>query len=107
MLACRPRARGPPERPPPRLAIFLFVAEKLFKLVRAPGSRREVPVPVEAAAVAFVLNFAFEYGVVWCGCLVPATLAKSFGGAPVEIATAYLTVICWRILYAATAGTES
>ena len=35
-----------------RLALCLYIAEKVFKALRAPESVREVPVPVEAAAVA-------------------------------------------------------
>ncbi|KAJ1450614.1 hypothetical protein M885DRAFT_531934 [Pelagophyceae sp. CCMP2097] len=84
-----------------RLAACLFVAEKVFKLLRAPASTHEVPVPVEAAGLAMVLNEVLEYAVAAVDGL-PRALAHSLGGAPADVATAYLTIIAWRILFSST-----
>ena len=61
-----------------RIALCLYIAEKLFKALRAPESVREVPVPVEAAAVALLLNLGIEYTL--CTCPLPDALAHSVVG---------------------------
>ena len=85
-----------------RIALCLYVAEKLFKALRAPESVREVPVPVEAAAVALLLNLGIEYTL--CTCPLPDALAHSVGGSPADVATTYLTIVAWRIIYASRSG---
>ena len=82
-----------------RITLCLFVAEKTFKLLRAPESQREVPVPVEAAAACLVLNLLCEY-VISAQGYIPSALAHSLGGTPADVATAYLSIIAWRIAYA-------
>jgi len=72
--------------------------------VRAPASSREVPVPVEAAALALLANLAVEYWVAAFGTeygLLPRTLAASLGGTAVDAAVAFLTIVSWRVIYAA------
>lgn len=86
-----------------RITICLFVCEKLFKLLRAPTSVREVPVPVEAAGLAMCVNLALEYNIAALGTEfnpIPRTLALSLGGTTADGAAAYLTIVVWRILYA-------
>ena len=85
-----------------RLALCLYIAEKVFKALRAPESVREVPVPVEAAAVALLLNLGIKYTL--CTCPLPDALAHSVGGSPADVATTYLTIVAWRIIYASRSG---
>lgn len=80
-----------------RLAACLLVSEKLFKAVRAPESTWEVPVPVEAAAVALLLNLGVEYEI--SSPQLPATLAHSVAASPVEVVVEYFTILAWRIVY--------
>ena len=82
-----------------RLTVCLLVAERIFKLFRAPESTWEVPVPVEAAAVSLLMNLGLEYAVGSLGDGLPRTLAHSLGGSPGDVAAAYLTIITWRIVY--------
>jgi len=84
-----------------RLSLCLFCCEKLFKALRAPASKREVPVPIEAAAMAVVVNLGLEYSIAASFEPIPKTLAMSLGGTPIETAVVYLTIIAWRIVYAA------
>lgn len=85
-----------------RIALCLFIAEKAFKALRAPGRDGEVPVPVEAAAVALLLNLGTEYAL--CSHALPDALAHSMGASPLDVATTYLTIVAWRIIYASRAG---
>lgn len=91
-----------------RLTICLFAAERFFKCLRAPTSQREVPVPVEAAALALCVNFALEYNVVHAFeslmVYMPDTLAMSLGGTPADVTAAYLTIVVWRTIYASLGG---
>jgi len=61
-------------------------------------------VPIEAAAMALMVNLAMEYWIADAFEYVPRTLALSLGGSPVETAVLYLTIVAWRILYAASAS---
>ena len=54
--------------------------------------------------MALMVNLAMEYWIADAFEYVPRTLALSLGGSPVETAVLYLTIVAWRILYAASAS---
>ena len=87
-----------------RLSLCLFCCERIFKFLRAPNSKREVPVPIEAAAMALLVNLGLEYAVSAAFDPVPRTLALSLGGTPTEISVTFLTIVAWRILYGSIAS---
>ena len=53
-------------------------------------------------AVALLLNLGTEYAL--CSHALPDALAHSMGASPLDVATTYLTIVAWRIIYASRAG---
>ena len=83
-----------------RLALCVAVCERLLKAVRNPSGVILVPVPIEAAGLAMLLNLALEYLLYFQPTALPSTLASSLGGTPADVVAAYLSIIVWRSFYA-------
>jgi hypothetical protein len=92
-----------------RIACCVLACETALKAVRRPDllgdATKQVPVPIEAAGAALLLNLALEFSIAgWAATHggLPSTLALSLGGAPADVAASYLSLIVWRTLVAST-----